>query len=127
MQTLELQDWRSLKCASTVSSFAQESSKWVDASAFKDVVFWLEVRAVTSGGASSFTPTYETAPSADETLFSALSSPIALAVGGPTVTKVLLSTASIPVARYVRWKISQTGATGSWDVTFRVFMAGASE
>jgi hypothetical protein len=127
MQTIELQDWLSLKCANTVTSFPQESSKWLDVTAFKDVVFWLEVRAVTSGGASSFTLVYETAPSADEALFTAINAPITLAVGGPTVTKVLLSAASVPIARFVRWKISQTGATGSWDVTFRVFVAGTGE
>ena len=127
MQTIELQDWLTLKCQSTVTSFTQEASKWLDVSAFKDIVLWLEVRGVTSGGASSFTLNYETSPSVDEALFTAINAPIALAVGGPTVTKVLTSSASVPIARYVRWKINQTGATGSWDVTFRVFVAGTSE
>jgi hypothetical protein len=37
--------------------------------------------------------------------------------------KVLLSSASVPLARYVRWQIT---GTPTWDATFRVYVAASA-
>ncbi len=46
-------------------------------------------------------------------------------VGGVAVVKVLLAqNPTVPVGRWVRWKITLTGASAPWSVTFRILCCG---
>jgi hypothetical protein len=67
----------------------------------------------------------QTAPTKDESLFTnVIAAANLVASAAPAVTKGLLSSANVPVARYLRWQI--IGPAGTWDATFRVLIAANS-
>jgi len=115
-----LQDWLTTDGAGT-AAFAQGRADWLDLERFADVIFWLEVRAVSNPGAGNVVLSYETAPAIEESLFQPLATVTLAASATPVVTKVQLSSnPAVPLARFVRWKLVGTAA-GNWSVTFRVF------
>jgi hypothetical protein len=124
MRAFVLQDWITIRGASTVASVIQMEGQYAQLDAFQDVVFWLQVAEVTTAS-GTITLNYETAPLKDESLFSAMGTAgiAAAAMTPPTITKILLSqNPAVPLSRWVRWRLSQSGATASWDVTFRVLL-----
>jgi hypothetical protein len=124
MRAFVLQDWITIRGASTITSVIQMEVQYAQLDAFQDVVFWLQVPEVTTGG-GTVTLNYETAPLKDESLFAAMATAgiSAAAMTPPTITKVLLGqNPAIPLSRWVRWRLSQSGATSAWDVTFRVLL-----
>jgi hypothetical protein len=106
----------------------QPESGWLDLSGFQDVVAFLDVREVlaqTSGG-SGVSFSYQTAPTPDDSLFT--QSGTSGTVSGATlvVTQMLKDTATVPLARWLRWQIAPVGGTGGpWDVTFRIWIAAS--
>lgn len=115
-----MQDWTTMDGAGTAAS-VQARADWLDLAMFADVVFWLEVRAVSNPGAGNVTLTYETSPSSDDSLFQPLGAVTLAASSTPVITKVQLSSnPAVPLARFVRWKLAGTAA-GNWSVTFRIF------
>jgi hypothetical protein len=124
MRAFVLQDWVTIRGASTVTSIIQMEPNYGQLDAFQDAIFWLQVSEVTTG-AGTITMNYETAPLKDESLFAAMATAgiSTVAMTPPTITKVLLSTnPTVPLSRWVRWRLSQTGATSAWDLTFRVLL-----
>lgn len=63
-----LQDWITLRGTASGATFVQSEPDWMSFQAYSDIVFWLEVKAVTLGGLTSMTLDYETAPVKDEAL-----------------------------------------------------------
>lgn len=122
-----LQDWITIRGAQTITSVIQSEQDWLGFSAYQDIVFWLDVRELTLGGYGSLSMNYETAPTKDDVLFTNMVSAVSMSAGAtPTVTKVLLSqNPTVPLARWVRWRISASGGSpsGAWDVTFRILCA----
>jgi hypothetical protein len=124
MHTFILADW------STVSgmggdSITQEDIHYLDLEPFQDVVFYVECREATT---SSSAPVLalQTAPTKDESMFSQIGATVSLTAStAPTTVSVLLATASLPLARYVRWKITGP-ASGGWDASFRVIVTANS-
>ena len=115
-----LQDWITIDGAGT-SSFIEARPDWLDLARYADVVFWVEVRAVSNPGAGNVVLTYETAPALDESLFQPLGTVTLVASPTPVITQVKLSTnPAVPLARFARWKLAGTAA-GNWSATFRVF------
>ena len=115
-----LQDWLTTDGAGT-TAFAQARPDWLDLEPFADVIFWLEVRAVSNPAAGNVVLSYETAPAVDESLFQPLGTVTLTASATPVITQVKLSASPpVPLGRYVRWKLAGTAA-GNWSVTFRVF------
>jgi len=114
-----LQDWTTIE-GSGVTAFTQTRPDWLDLAEYADVLFWLEVRALKKPGAGDVVLAYETAPSLDESLFQPLGAVTLTVSATPVRTKVESSSASIPLARFVRWRLAGTAA-GNWSVTFRIF------
>ena len=125
MHTFILQDWITIRGQSLASPppIAQTEHEWLDLTPFQDVFFWLDVREVLG---STPTITFETSPTADESLFQPILAARQMSAGAsPTVIPAPMSIASVPVARFVRWKV-QGPASTLWDVTFRVIVAANS-
>ena len=118
MQTFILQDLTTIRGA-TSTNVTQNESGWLDMSAMQDLMIWTETKEVTG----TVTISFQTSPTKDDALFTQMMAGIALPLG-VTTTKVLLSAATIPVARYVRWVL--TGPASTWDATFRCYVAGNS-
>lgn len=124
-----LQDWTTIRFANTVTTVTQSEANWVSLQPYQDIVFFLEVREVTLGsGVTAVTLDYQTAPMKDEALFVNMVTGSGLIVSSPSVSpivnKVLLASATVPLARWVRWKLTTTGTpTTLSDVTFRLTCA----
>lgn len=117
MHAFILQDWITIRGA--VATVTQGEDSWLDLTAYQDLVFWVDCREVTG---TTPTITFQTAPTKDELLFTAMATATTFTtVGNPNVVKATLSSAVVPVARYVRWQI--VGPSGVWDSTFRVLIA----
>ena len=123
MESFLLTDWTTISAdggvgVANVTSVPQSASEWLDLGAFEDATFTLDVREVT--GAVSIS--YETSPTREDGLFVPMLPVVTLAVG---VRSDLASFqfASFPLARYVRWRLSNPGAAGTWGATFRVWVA----
>lgn len=127
MYSVVVQDWVTIRGASSVTSITQGENGWIGTAAYEDIVFWLDVREVSLSGATSVNVNYQTSPLKDDYLFTNMMSGVAItaALTTPTVTKVLLSqNPTCPLARWVRWNLSVVGtATASWDMTFRILAA----
>lgn len=120
MYSFVLQDWTSLEGVGTVSVIQSEHD-WLDMSPFQDVVLWIDVRQATT----SPTPNLliETSPSKDESLFVSMNSTAIPMTASPSpfILQLLMGSAAVPVAQYLRWKISSGG--GTWEATFRILVA----
>lgn len=128
MKSLRLQDWTTIRILNTISSVTQSEDCWLDVEPYQDLVIWTDVKSVT-GSPGTLTLTYETAPCKDDSFFSPIFtgfSPAAAAL--PRIDKRLMTDAAtlVPPAKWLRWKLGLSGATGAWDVTFRVWIAANS-
>jgi hypothetical protein len=120
MHAFILQEWITIR--GSVTTVTQGEDGWLDLTAYQDLVFWVDCREVTGT-----TPaiSFQTSPTKDDSLFTNVIASANLAANAaPTVTKALLASATVPVARYLRWQI--TGPAGTWDATFRVLIAANS-
>ena len=121
-----LQDWTTQHAdAGTnalVVSVLQGEHGYLDTSEFDDIVFYLDVRELTTTGTLSIA--YETSISRDSASFVAMVPAVSLAVATtPVVTRVLAAYSPIPPARYVRWHLTTNQITGVWDACFRITYA----
>lgn len=135
-----LQDWITIRGTTAAAGNAyggtgdiiQGESTWMGFSSFQDVVFWLDVREATlpSTGLNWY---FETSPTKDQILFTSMptaaTAAISLATGWTpgvqSLTKVILASGpSVPLATWVRWRVSPINASAqTWDATFRVLCA----
>jgi hypothetical protein len=114
-----LQDWTTLE-GDPFYTFVQVRDRWLDLARYGDVVFYLEVRGVAG---NNVTLTYETAPSMDDSLFVGLATVQLAASTTPVITKIGLgSNPAVPLARYVRWRLTGTDAS-RWSATFRIWVS----
>lgn len=114
MDTFLLQDWITIAGHEPVS-IAQSAHQYVDIGRHEDLVFYLDVRECSGGVVAS----YETAPTRQDGAFFAMIAPITL-VAGVRVDRVFFSTAAVPPARFVRWRLSASSA--NCTATFRVWV-----
>jgi len=136
MHAFVLQDWITIRgngTATVGTTVVQDQTDWLDLGPYQDLFFWVACSEVTGTTVSLY---FETSPTDDEALFQSLfggvvpSSEVAAistmtASPSPTIVKVPMLSAVIPLARYLRWKlIGPTGAT--WDVTMRILVAANS-
>jgi hypothetical protein len=118
-----MQEWITLRGQSSITTVNQTEANWMDVSAFPDIVAWLEVHEVSSGGGGSVQLTYQTAPSKDAALFVPAAGAIVVA-NGTTITSMLKASAVTPMSRWLRWQLSVTGTpTSAWDAVFRIFIS----
>jgi hypothetical protein len=120
MHAFILQEWITIRGG--VTTVTQGEDGWLDLTAYQDLVFWVDCREVTGT-----TPqiSFQTSPTKDESLFTNVIAAANLAASAsPVVSKALLASATVPIARYLRWQI--VGPAGTWDATFRVLIAANS-
>jgi hypothetical protein len=123
-----LQDWITIRSSTTGASppaIIQSEVDWISLQPYQDVVFWLDVKSVALGGLTSMTLDYETAPAKDEGLFTKMITTTALTAAVSRQDKVLLAqNPTVPLARWVRWKLSFTGtASSEYGACFRIYCA----
>ena len=120
MQNYVMQDWITIRGSSN-TPVTQGEIGWLDMSAYQDINFWVDVREFSG----STTPTlyFQTSPNKEDLLFAAPAGAMAsltLTLTPSNPYRVLLATASVPIARYVRWQL--IGPNSAWDATFRVLV-----
>lgn len=115
-----LQDWIGLRGASSTDEIIQPFVDWVDAELYSDVTVLLDISAMTSGMGIEI----QTSPASDERLFQVMTS---FAPSGPGASQSIVrySTASVPLARFVRWRLRHP--VSSWNITFRVVLVLKTE
>lgn len=129
-----LQDWitiRSNTATSGTGDIIQGESTWMGFSSFQDIVIWLDVREITfpTGAPASLTFNFDTSPTKDNGLFIAMASigPLTTlttpGVQTPLPKVILAANPTVPLATWVRWRVSPNATTGPWDATFRVICA----
>ena len=111
-----LQDWRTIRGSSGVNFF-QPRDDSADLLHYKDYTLFIEVADFNN---VSFA--LQTSPSMDEAMFVDHFAPVAVNVTGVTLIFNRYSTATLPVARYVRYRCANTIA-GSWSLTARMWLA----
>jgi hypothetical protein len=121
-----IQDWLTVRGTGNDGTVVQSEQDWMSFQAYQDIVFWLDVKSVTASG-TTVTLQYQTSPVKDDSLFTAMVSAVSIsgATSTPTITKVLLAqNPTVPLARYVRWKLFFTGtASAEWGTCFRIHCA----
>ena len=122
MRAFVLQDWITIRGGTTITTIIQNEPSWAQLDAFQDVIFWTQVAEVTTG-AGTISINYDTAPIKDETLFTAMATQgVSSASLTPTLNKILMASATTPVSKWVRWRITQSGTSSAWDMTFRILL-----
>jgi len=117
-------------------SIVQAADSFLDLSGFQDIVVWADIKYVTFTAGTALSLFIETAPIADEFLFDA-GPMINMATGGAgslllasnsvLINKVLLSAATNPLARWVRWRVLPSGnMTTAWSLTFRLWVCAST-
>jgi hypothetical protein len=120
MHAFILQDWNTIRGASTVTTVIQSEDNWLDLTPYQDVMFWVDCRALTG---TTVQIQFQTSPTKDDTLFTAVVAAQTFLTSGVQVYQSILSkTTGIPLARYVRWVVT-SNVTVTWDATFRVLVA----
>lgn len=121
-----LQDWITVR-GSTIDRFIQNESDWMGFSSFQDVVFWVDIRKVTSSG--TLTMDLQTCPTKDDVLFKTLSGcTFAAAVATPMLLSgalpkaILAANPAVPLATWVRWTLINSAAS-EWDCSFRILVS----
>jgi hypothetical protein len=123
-----LQDFVTIRGATTTTFITQTESAWLDTSAYQDLFAWIDVREVTLGGLTNVQFNLQTAPIKDEFLFVNLqATPLTVtgALSTPSIIQVIFSAGSgtntVPLGNWLRWKLTLNGtATSAWDTTFRI-------
>lgn len=126
-----LQPWVTIQGTSTTTQLAQTETEYLDLAAFEDFTAWVEIKSLTAGGATSPSLFLESAPFKEDALFSPSGGThvsVPLAVGLATARNILNASVptQIPLARFLRWRLSMTGASALWSVTFQVHVAAHS-
>ena len=131
MRGFVLADWTTLRGTSATTGVTQSVDAYLDLAAYQDFTAWVELGDFVSGGATSPKILLESAPLKDEVLFSpsGWSQPSAAMAVGVTVVKSVFATGlatQIPLSRYLRWRVDMAGASSTWSVTFRIYVAAHS-
>ena len=121
VETLLLQDWVTIDGNIGVASVTQGADAWLDIADHEDLIFYLDVKQLTNAPLMN----YETAPVREDRSFLPVITPFTLATG-VRADPALFAYALTPPARHVRWRVTSTNTSLSWNVTFRVWLAGYS-
>lgn len=115
----KLQPWLTIRGPDS-GTLIQDQDSWLDLQDYDDLVIWYEVADQSNVDGLAV----ETAPVLDETMFVSV---ISLGVGvtsGPRLETAMLASATVPLARYLRWKV--TGRIGSsFSLTFRIWVVAS--
>lgn len=114
-----MQDWTTIQNSGS-NPIVQSDDDWLDMADFLDIVFYVSTQQV-----SGTTPVlvFETSPSKDNDLFATMVSVSLTASATVTPQIIRFSAATVPLARYVRWRITGTTVIA----TFRVYVAATTQ
>ena len=118
MHTFQVTDWITVRGSN--NTVTQSESEWLDLTQYEDVFFWIDCKEFTG---ATVTMKLQTSPTKDESFFADIySQTLAVGIVNPASTggKCLMSSASIPIARYLRWSV--VSASAPFDATFRIFI-----
>ena len=120
-----LQDWITIRGQTGLTSVTQTETDWLGLAPYQDVVFWIDVREVTFGGATNIGINLQTAPIKEDALFANMQTFGATTNGLTVIPNMSTNTATtVPLARWVRWQLKPNSTpTGTWDITFRILCA----
>lgn len=130
MHTFVLQDWVTIQGSGSGAGnqIIQTAEDWLDLSPFQDVFFWIAVSEVTAS--STINLFFDTSPTDDESLFQSMTgtgtpaiTPL-VASSSPAVIKLPMLSATVPLSRYLRWRL--TSSTMNWNTTMRIVVAANS-
>ena len=124
MRCFVFQEWVTIRGSSTITSVVQGEELWLDTTPFQDLVFWTESREGTTGG-GTLSLNFDTSPTRDDAFFTRMTGTNPSTTGVSVATARLLD-GNLPVARWVRWRLSCSSATSTWDATFRIMVAANS-
>jgi len=110
--TIVIQDWVRVAGASGIITLQPESDI-LDISMVQDITYYLEVAEVTNT-----TLKFQTAPVKEDEYFKVGDLWSVNASTGITVNKVRWETATVPPARWHRWRATNNTAS-AWNITFR--------
>jgi hypothetical protein len=120
VSALCLQPWITVRGASAVTSLTQDEKGWLDVAGFADAVFTIDVASVTSGG-GTISLNIESAPTKDDALFLPVVPAISMKSSATPVSAKTVQTPTMPqLSKWLRWRVSASGATSTWDATFRI-------
>lgn len=119
MEAALLQELLTINAADGVTSITQSAHQYLDIGQNEDLVFYLDVRNFYG---TPLTIAFETSPTPQDSSFLAMIAPTSIVANGLTVSRAAFSTAAVPPARYVRWRVSGP-STGGWNVSFRIWLA----
>jgi hypothetical protein len=97
----------------------QGEDGWLDLADYQDLIIWAQFTSFNSLTGCAI----QTSPTRDEFFFQTMAT-ITPSVGSAIVTQVLLWSAAIPLARFVRWQLT---GTPTFDATFRLVVAANAE
>ena len=121
MDAVLLQELLTINAGDGVTSITQSAHQYLDIGQNEDLVFYLDVRDFLG---TPLTISFETSPTPQDSSFLAMIAPTSIVAKGLTVSRAAFSTAAVPPARYVRWRLQGPGAgAGGWNMTFRVWLA----
>lgn len=114
-----LQDWITVGGAAGAPALVQPEAGWLDLQHFQDIAVILTCAANT-GALGNFA--YQTAPAPNNEQFIPMV-PAGITPGAGTITETvfLFQTATVPLARYLRWSVS---STAGYTTTFRIHVLG---
>lgn len=123
MESVLLQELATLSGRDGIANIVQSAHQYLDIGQNEDLVFYIDVRDLspTSGNLSIV---YETSPTAQDSSFLGMLAPLVLKTAGVRADRAAFSTAAVPPARFVRWRLQCSG--GPWNVTFRIWVAAYS-
>lgn len=124
MFTFGLQDRVTLLMKQVTTADVQAESAWLDLQGYQDLVCWTEVTERTSGTTASLALNFETSPTLDDAQFRTMIAVnlLTFSVGTVTANRVLAWTASVPLARYVRWRVTKD-TNEDVRFTFRLYVS----
>jgi len=121
-----LQDWTTIQAGS--ATVTQTEPFWLDTSPYLDLVAFMEVRQVSTSGGNLFMA-YQTAPTKDEILFTAMNDIVSTAAVpmsvGVLVAVMLRDTAICPLCHWLRWQLSPVAGITSYEATFRIWISAS--
>src|ERR1022692_4885718 len=107
-----LQDFVTIRGASTVTTITQTESAWMDVTPYQDLFAWIDVREVTLGSLTNIKINLQTAPIKDEFLFvtmPATTVSVSGALSSPTILQVIYSAGSatnnVALGSFLRWQL----------------------
>jgi hypothetical protein len=129
MHGFVLQDWVTIRGASTIGTITQSEHEWLDLSGYEDLIAWVDIREVLLANNTYVQFNLQTAPIKDEYLFVNMeSSPLTVsaALTAPSIRKIIMAaptTPNVPLGTWVRWQLTTSNGTSVnnvWDATFRI-------